>query len=120
MTARLWCRPAATLRTSRRASTRVSQDNQKYFILLILTDGAVDIQDMPNTVDTIVAASGLPLSIFIGGVGKANFDYMRYLDSDDTLLTTSDEVKAKRDIVQFVNLSEFKHRSQHISQGRNN
>ena len=92
---------------SRRASTRVSQDNQKYFILLILTDGAVDIQDMPNTVDTIVAASGLPLSIVIGGVGKANFDYMRYLDSDDTLLTTSDEVKAKRDIVQFVNLSEF-------------
>lgn len=45
----------------------MSQYNQQYTILLILTDGA--IMDMQQTIDAIVAASGLPLSIVIVGVG---------------------------------------------------
>jgi Copine len=32
--------------------------NQKYFVLLILTDGLIN--DMQNTVDAIVAAATLP------------------------------------------------------------
>jgi hypothetical protein len=42
-----------------------------YNILLILTDG--EIHDMQATVDLIVQASELPLSIIIIGVGNEKF-----------------------------------------------
>jgi vacuolar-type H+-ATPase subunit F/Vma7 len=45
----------------------VSQNNQKYIILLIITDGV--ISDMDDTIDEIVKGSSLPLSIIIIGVG---------------------------------------------------
>ena len=51
-----------------------SQYNQKYNILLILTDGA--IMDMQQTIDELVAASDLPLSVIIVGVGDADFGAM--------------------------------------------
>jgi Copine len=35
-----------------------NNSNQKYFVLLILTDGLIN--DMQNTVDAIVAAATLP------------------------------------------------------------
>ena len=40
---------------------------QNYFVLLILTDG--EITDFDATVESIVDASGLPMSIIIVGVG---------------------------------------------------
>ena len=43
----------------------VSQHNQQYFVLLVLTDGV--ITDMEKTVSEIVNASTLPLSIIIVG-----------------------------------------------------
>ena len=39
----------------------VSQANQEYFVLLVLTDGV--ITDMQDTISTIVDASSLPLSV---------------------------------------------------------
>ena len=39
--------------------------------------------DMQKTIDEIVAASKLPLSIVIVGVGKADFDAMETLDADE-------------------------------------
>ena len=54
---------------------------QQYFILLMLTDGA--ISDMQNTKLAIIAASKLPMSIIIVGVGGADFDAMDELDADD-------------------------------------
>ena len=65
-------------------SFRCSQDNQKYTILLIITDGI--ISDMQKTTDAIVYGSGLPLSIIIVGVGDADFSKMDVLDADDTPL----------------------------------
>ena len=62
-------------------SLKVSQDNQKYNILLIITDGI--ISDMPQTIDEIVRGSSMALSIIIVGVGSANFDAMNVLDADD-------------------------------------
>lgn len=60
-----------------------------YFVLLIVTDGVVT--DRAHTVEAITAASHLPISIIIIGVGDADFEGMNSLG-----------VNAVRDIVQFV------------------
>jgi len=59
----------------------VTQNNQKYQILLIITDGIIN--DMKQTIDEIVRGSALPLSIIIVGVGEADFSSMDVLDADD-------------------------------------
>lgn len=82
---------------ARIAST--DQTGANYYVLLIITDGI--ITDMANTIRAIIAASYLPMSIIIVGVGDADFDAMDALDSDDALLSNGSS-KAQRDIVQFV------------------
>lgn len=62
---------------------------------------------MDQTIDKIVRASDLPLSIIIVGVGNANFDNMSRLDGDNGLYG-SNGVMARRDIVQFVPFREVK------------
>ncbi|KAJ8047872.1 Copine-8 [Holothuria leucospilota] len=79
-------------------------DGSNYFILLIITDGV--ISDMEMTKQSIIAASGLPLSIIIVGVGPADFDAMEELDSDKHLLTFRGRT-AERDIVQFVPFRDY-------------
>jgi hypothetical protein len=81
------------------AITESSGSQQKYSILLIMTDGAIN--DMEGTIRTLIKASGLPLSVVIIGVGNENFGEMKRLDSDSGLLSLGAE-KAQRDIVQFV------------------
>lgn len=89
-----------------------SQASQTYNILLIITDGVIN--DMQRSVDAIVSATHLPLSIIIVGVGDADFTNMEILDADDNPLRHSRTGKLmKRDIVQFVPFNEFK--TQHIS-----
>lgn len=74
---------------------------QRYNILLIITDGA--ITDDADTISAIVAASRLPLSIIIVGVGAADFSMMKVLDGDKTgLVCPRTRQPAARDIVQFV------------------
>lgn len=58
----------------------VNAANQKFFILLIITDGIIN--DMEKTIDEIVRGANLPLSIVIVGVGDADFDSMDVLDAD--------------------------------------
>eukprot|EP00041_Stephanoeca_diplocostata_P016587 m.327581 g.327581 ORF g.327581 m.327581 type:complete len:580 (+) comp20415_c0_seq2:185-1924(+) len=82
------------------AESARTKPGQQYFVLLIITDGV--ITDMANTVSAIVAASHLPMSIIIVGVGQANFDAMDALDGDDGHLVDHRRQKAVRDIVQFV------------------
>jgi hypothetical protein len=55
-------------------SEPIDNENQKYFILLIITDGVIN--DFEATKDEIVLASELPISIVIIGVGDENFDKM--------------------------------------------
>ena len=50
---------------------RVNQLNQKYFILLLITDGVIN--DLQKTIDEVVRGSSLPLSIIIVGVGQEDF-----------------------------------------------
>ena len=47
------------------------RDGLNYFVLLICTDGV--ITDFNHTVDAIIDASSLPMSIIIVGVGDADF-----------------------------------------------
>nr|DAD30405.1 TPA_asm: hypothetical protein HUJ06_009256 [Nelumbo nucifera] len=83
------------------ASHSLSCSQQKYFVLLIITDGV--ITDLQETKDALVKASDLPLSILIVGVGGADFKEMEVLDADkgERLESSSGRV-ASRDIVQFV------------------
>ncbi|KAK9120237.1 hypothetical protein Scep_018330 [Stephania cephalantha] len=83
------------------ASQAVANNEQKYFVLLIITDGV--ITDLQETKDALVKASDLPLSILIVGVGGADFKEMEVLDADkgDRLENYAGRV-ATRDIVQFV------------------
>ena len=68
-------------------SMEESQYNQKYNILLILTDGV--IMDQEETIKQIVNASDQPLSVIIIGVGSADFDQMESLDADKSPLYNS-------------------------------
>ena len=75
-----------------------SQYNQKYNILLILTDGVIN--DIAQTIDEIVRASGCPLSIIIVGVGRQDFTSMEELDADrQPLYSEKTRTTSKRDIV---------------------
>ena len=58
---------------------------------------------MQATIDQIVRASKLPLSIIIVGVGGAEFDQMTKLDGDETpIFSQKFDQYRERDIVQFV------------------
>ncbi|GFR91640.1 copine-3 [Elysia marginata] len=77
-----------------------------YFVLLLLTDGV--LSDMGDTKAAIVAASKLPMSLIIVGVGGADFTDMNELDGDTGVLKSPHGHSASRDIVQFVPFREFK------------
>jgi hypothetical protein len=92
------------------ASATHATDPLKYHILLMLTDGEINgpppraiaqppPPDLAATVDEIISASTLPLSIVIVGVGNADFSAMAFLDSDAAALTNGVRT-AMRDIVQ--------------------
>ena len=76
-------------------------------ILLILTDGIVN--DLQETVDAIIKAGNLPLSIIIVGIGDADFAEMDMLDADHKPLYSEKlEKHMDNDIVQFVPYYTFK------------
>lgn len=76
-----------------------------YSVLLIITDG--EIHDMDKTIDLLVKAAYLPLSVIIVGVGNEEFTDMRKLDSDNGSLRNSQGQTAARDLVQFVPIREY-------------
>ena len=77
-----------------------------YNIILILTDG--QISDLNNTIDEMVEASFLPISVIIVGIGSGDFTSMDILDADENPLFDKRGRKADRDLVQFVPFSKFK------------
>lgn len=70
---------------------------------MILTDG--EIHDMNQTVELILKASKLPISIIIIGVGNENFTAMKKLDGDDGPFKKG---SSNRDLVQFVAYKDHK------------
>lgn len=79
----------------------------EYTVLLIITDGVID--DMDETIQQIVKASALPMSVIIVGVGGADFKNMETLDGDNgqALKSKISGQTSLRDIVQFRNLFLF-------------
>jgi len=72
---------------------------------------------MPDTIDAIIKASELPLSIIIVGVGSSSFSNMDELDSDSKPLISSAGNKwTSRDIVQFVPFRKFKDNPQLLAE----
>jgi hypothetical protein len=55
------------------------QEQQKYTVLLLLTDGVIN--DEEATIASIVQASNQPLSIVIVGVGAADFSGQGFVNS---------------------------------------
>lgn len=87
------------------------KSSSTYYVLLILTDGKIN--DYDDTVDLIVKASPLPLSILFVGLGDSEdegdfFETLRMLDSDTTELKSTRTGKTcERDIVDFIKISDF-------------
>ncbi|EEY59705.1 copine, putative [Phytophthora infestans T30-4] len=94
------------LQSMRIANQLSDPHKQKYFVLLIITDGA--IMDMQATIEALVEASHVsPLSIVIIGVGPADFSSMVALDGDGGKLRARNGRVSARDIVQFVPYNRF-------------
>lgn len=84
-------------------SHSVENGSKTYSVLLIITTGV--FSDKQETVDSIVRASELPLSIIIVGVGDADFTEMKMLGAGfGKRLESSTGHVASRDIVQFARM----------------
>ncbi|PNY01468.1 protein BONZAI 3-like, partial [Trifolium pratense] len=88
------------------AESLSSYNSTKYYVLLIITDGIVT--DLQESINAVVNASDLPLSILIVGVGRADFTSMEVLDADNARLINSTGRVAARDMVQFVPMRKVK------------
>jgi len=77
-----------------------------YSVFLIFTDG--QINDMTQTIDSLVAMSKQPISVIIVGIGNSDFRGMVQLDGDEEALVDSDGNKISRDLVQFVEYRNYK------------
>lgn len=91
-------RVADMAQMSQMAAKQAPGTKQKYQVLLLLTDGQMN--DMDATIDELVKASRLPMSVVIVGVGGADFSAMVALDADDAPLRSHSGVST-RDLVQF-------------------
>ena len=81
---------------------------------MILTDGIID--DMNETIDSLVESSFLPISVIIICIGNADFSVMNKLDADDDPLYDKNERKADRDLVQFVPFINFQNDGQKLAE----
>ena len=84
-----------------------NEEDELYTVLLIITDGANE--DMAETIDAIVDAQNLPLSIIIIAVGDYyDFsDKLKKLDGDKGKLVSSKGIVCQRDLVRFVPMKDF-------------
>ena len=89
-------------------------ESMNYTILMILTDGIID--DMDDTIDALVEASFLPISVIIIGIGDADFSNMNFLDADDEPLVDRKGRKSDRDLVQFVPFKKYSYNGEVLAQ----
>lgn len=73
---------------------------KEYVVLVLLTDGT--IEDLENTLNSMIQAANLPLSVIIIGVGESDFDSFESLDRQLGLCET-----VRRDYVSFFAYKDF-------------
>jgi predicted ABC-type ATPase len=79
-----------------------SEDHQRYTIALILTDGRNG--DDESTIQALIKASHLPISIIFIGIGNSDFaDFQKYTVPDLTLR----EERAARQAVSFFKFNDL-------------
>ena len=90
------------------AAEEVTQDNQFYTIMMIISRG--DLVDMASTIDAIVEAAKLPLSIVLVAVGDADRKKFKILDGETkhALVHSRTKEVCCRDIVQYVPFRRYK------------
>ena len=93
--------------------TRENPNEDNYQILMILTDGVIN--DMPETINALVEASFMAISVIIIGIGDADFTNMNILDADQEPLFNKHSVRAARDLVQFVPFKDFHNDAEMLS-----
>ena len=76
-----------------------------YHILLIISDGF--IEDIQDTIDSIIESSKYPLSIIIIGVGASVNNDMKRLNGESGKLISSSGEILKKDIVQYVHYNDY-------------
>ena len=98
-----------------RVKKEIQGDNfNNYNILMILTDGI--IEDMDETINSLVESSYLPISVIIIGIGEEDFSLMVTLDADESPLYDDNGRKADRDLVQFVPFIKFQNDAQKLAE----
>ena len=102
-------------RLNAQVKEEIARENyNNYNVLMILTDGI--IEDMDDTINSLVEASFLPISVIIIGIGTADFSNMEFLDADDEPLYDQNHRKADRDLVQFVPYRNFQNNGQKLAE----
>ena len=86
----------------------------KYYILMMLTDGNID--DIGDTIDALVEASLLPLSLIIIGIGNSSFSNMSDICNNKEPLISSGGVKSARNIVQFISFNSYKNEPEKVAE----
>ena len=98
----------------RKVIDRINKNNLfEYHVFMILTTGVID--DLQQTIDLLVEACELPLSVIIVGIGNGDFTNMEKLDGDEALLSSSSGKKRIRDIVQFVPFNKYENDPEKLS-----
>ncbi|CAG8775238.1 24830_t:CDS:1 [Dentiscutata erythropus] len=95
---------APTIQSAINRLKSLADDPKVYEVLLIITYGMID--DMESTIETIMQASVLPLSIIIIGVGTADCKELADFKSYNWGNLNP------RDIVQFVAMKDFENQNQ--------
>ncbi|CAG2110471.1 unnamed protein product, partial [Medioppia subpectinata] len=96
------CRQFAPVINESLALAKNFQNGKHYFVLTILTTGSH--ADTGDTLEAIVKASALPVSVLIVGVGGAAFTALKRLSGDSTC---SRGCRTYRDNVQFFQLKNY-------------
>ena len=81
---------------------------------MMLTDGNID--DMGDTIDSLVEASLLPLSLIIIGIGNTSFSHMGEINNNKEPLISSGGIKTSRNIVQFIPFNDYKNEPEKIAE----
>ena len=73
--------------------------------MLIISDGIID--DINETIDSIIEASKFPISFIIIGIGNDVSNDMKRLNGENGKLISSKGEILKKDIVQYVHFNDY-------------